>query len=85
MLRVRAHIRDRGLVAILLVDARELAAVTRLDALDVDRALALLAAVAARAVELAVVPERSRVSLGYGEKGSEGLGVGKGKHTWRRS
>ena len=56
MLRVRAHIRDRGLVAILLVDARELAAVARLDALDVDSALALLAAVAARAVELAVVP-----------------------------
>ena len=57
MLRVRADIRDRSLVAVLLVDARELSAVARLDALDVDGALALLAAVAARAVELAVVPK----------------------------
>ena len=42
MLRVRADIRDRCLVAVLLVDARELAAVARLDALLLDRPAAYL-------------------------------------------
>jgi hypothetical protein len=56
---VRADVLEGSRIAIVAVDARDLArlaaALARGDALDVDVALALAAAVAARAVDLAVV------------------------------